>query len=337
MQYKSSRKTLYFCLDPRWILSIAVATLLASCSAPTWVKPPSRALPAQPQLAENSYTSFDGDSLGYRKWLPSKKEPKTVIIGIHGISGYSGDYKNLAKFLLKNNPDTAMYAAETRGQGMDPKLCRRGDICHVDDWYKDLHTFTGLVRKVHPKAQIVWFGESMGSLIAMHSYVHTPPGAQKPDAMIISSPIVDVNERLQPWKYTMVRTTSLLFPTLKVSLESLSGGQSVVVTEDDIHQDQVLKNEWYIKQYTLRLLLNLGNMSASLSRPASTVACPVLVLHGGKDIFTSDSSVRTFYAGFPGGTDKNIKIYPGSYHLLMYDHERDKIFADISKWLHQLK
>jgi len=314
-----------------------VATLLSSCSAPIGVKSPTQALPPHPQLAENRYTSFDGDPLGYQKWTHNKREPKTVIIGIHGISGYSGDYENLGKYLLKNNPDTAIYAAETRGQGMDPKLRRRGDICHANDWYKDLHTFTGLVRKVHPEAKIVWFGESMGSLIAMHSYGHTPSGEQKPDAMIISSPIVDVNGKVQPWKYTMVRTTALIFPKLKVSLESLSDGQSAVVTEDDIHQEQAEKNPWYIRQYTLRLLLNLGNMSASLNEPAATVICPVLVLHGGKDIFSSDASVKKFYAGFPDGTDKQIKMYPGSYHLLMYDHDRDKIFADISKWLHQLK
>jgi alpha-beta hydrolase superfamily lysophospholipase len=45
--------------------------------------------------------------------------------------------------------------------------------------------------------------------------------------------------------------------------------------------------------------------------------------------------VNDFCDNFSPGISKTHHYYPGSYHLLMYDHQRDKIFADISSWLDQ--
>ena len=316
------------------VVMMVLAVLVSSCSTQLDVNTPVK---NQPKLTETQYTSFDGDHLGYQKWVPGGKDAsvkiQTVIIGVHGISGYSGDYENLGKHLLKSNPGTALYAAETRGQGMDPETQRRGDIRRAKDWYRDLYTFTRLIRQLHPKAIIIWFGESMGSMIVLNAYNHTPTGESKPDAMVLSSPIVDVNDQLPPWKYTLARVTAALFPKLRISLETLSDGQEATVTEDDMHEEQAAKNEWYIKRYTLRLLLTLGNMSGSLDEQAATVNCPLLLLHGGLDIFTPKTNVEDLYTHFPETADKTKKFYPGSYHLLMYDHDRDKIFNDISKWL----
>jgi len=220
---------------------------------------------------------------------------------------------------------------------MDAKISRRGDIHHVKEWYKDLYTFTRLVRKLHPKSKIIWFGESMGSLIVMHAYNHTPPSEQKPDAMIISSPIVDVDSKLPAWKLVAARVAAMILPKLRVSLETLSNDEHALVTEDDIHEQQAAKNPWYIRRYTLRLLLNLGDMASEMGKMAAKVRCPILVLHGGKDVFTEKEKVDGLLKNFPADTDTTRKYYPGSYHLLMYDHERDKIFKDVSTWINQLK
>jgi len=332
---------LFFCskrhtlrsVSARLFLLMTIALLTVSCATQFDVKASS---PILPKLAEKEYTSFDGDSLGYEKWVQPKRSPKTVIIGVHGISGHAGDYANLGEYLLKESQDTVVFAPETRGQGMDPVKSRRGDVIHVEDWYKDLYTFTGLVRKRYPKAKIVWFGESMGSLIVMHAYNHPPHGEKKPDALVISSPIVDVASKLPGWRYTAARTLAALLPKLRISLETLAQEDHPVVTADDIHEEQAAKNPWYIKRYTLRLLLALSQMADGLPDQAEQVACPVLVLHGGKDIFTSDASVKKWFGHFPDPKKKELRFYPGSYHLLMYDHARDQIFKDVSDWLKKM-
>ena len=306
----------------------------SSCTTSISSKPKVK---VKPKLQEKEYVSYDGDRFGYKKWVPKKQKPKTIIIGVHGISGHADDYYNLGSFLQDNSSSTAVYAAETRGQGMDPKISRRGDIGDAKEWFKDLYTFTDLVRKVHPDAKIVWFGESMGSLIVMHAYSHTPPGSKKPDAIIVSSPIVDIQSKVAPWKVLALRVSTFLLPTLRISLESLSNGERPKVTQADVHVEQAAKNEWYIRRYTLRLLLKLGDLAQAMPQQAEKLKCPILVMHGGNDIFTTADSVKMFYNRLPDKLPKERKFYPDSYHLLMYDEKREKIFKDAAEWIGKLK
>ena len=155
--------------------------------------------------------------------------------------------------------------------------------------------------------------------------------------MIISSPIANVRSKVEPWKITALRISTFLMPTLRLSLESLSDGEKAQVTQQDIHEEQAAKNAWYIRRYTLRLLLELGDLAESMSSLAKKVQCPVLVLHGGRDIFTSKESVEQFYQNFPENIQKQKKFYPEAYHLLMYDENRDKIFKDAVQWMAKQK
>lgn len=328
MSVIASRRSTVITVMARITLTVSTVLLSSSCATPIRVNPDAK---VQPRLAEKDYASYDGDHFGYRKWKPA--DPHTVIIGVHGISGYSGDYDYLAKHLRSHHKGVAIYAPETRGQGMDPNKERIGDIRTPRAWFKDLYTFTSLVREAHPRARIIWLGESMGSLIILHAYDKTPRGFKKPDGLILASPIVDIRSKLSPWKLATVRLAAAMLPKLRISLETLSSGERPVVTKDDIHEQQAAKNAWYIPRYTLRLLLTLGNMADDMKKLAARVHCPVLVLHGGKDIFTPKDKVDRFCEHFPKDTPSTHHYYKDSFHLLMYDHKRDEIFRDISKWL----
>jgi alpha-beta hydrolase superfamily lysophospholipase len=63
----------------------------------------------------------------------------------------------------------------------------------------------------------------------------------------------------------------------------------------------------------------------------------VLVLHGGKDVFNSDSDVRGFVARIPAGTSVTYRNYPNAYHLLMYDEKKEVIFKDVERWVDKLR
>ncbi len=318
----------------RILVTLAWALLLSSCTTAISFAP---TVKGNPQLKKDYFISYDDERFGYRRWIPHSadfNDPALVIIGVHGISGHAGDYENLAKYLLESRHDVAFYAAETRGQGMDTKQERRGDIRRVDQWYNDLAAFTMLVRKEHPKSKIIWFGESMGSLIVMHAYQRLQHEL-RPDAVAISSPIIEVDSELPWWKLAAAKCAAVFFPAAKISLESLSDGRRPVVTKKDEHERQAAKNAWYIRRYTLRLLVKLGEMAQSMDNMASAVSCPVLIMYGDKDVFTQQNKVDDFCDHFDPLISKTRHNYHGSYHLLMYDHQRDKIFADISSWLNQ--
>eukprot|EP00112_Aurelia_sp_Birch-Aquarium-sp1_P009516 Seg20837.1 transcript_id=Seg20837.1/GoldUCD/mRNA.D3Y31 product="Monoacylglycerol lipase" protein_id=Seg20837.1/GoldUCD/D3Y31 len=290
-----------------------------------------------PQLQKSSYTSFDGDHFGYRKW-GSSSDPHTVIIGVHGINGAAADYDNLAEHLTQHVPNTTLYAPETRGQGNDPKKKRRGDIYRPEEWYNDLYTFTRLIRKQHPNSRIIWCGESMGSLIVTHAYAQRPSNEEFCDAIILLAPVVKIGDQVPSWKISLAKCIAAIFPRIRVSLNTLSGEDAVKVTQHgDSHEDQASTNSYYIPKFTLRLLATLGKHIEGMNKKAESFTHPVLVINGGKDYFTQPEFVEEFFKHIPTQIEKKHAYYPRAYHLLMYDEQKAEIFTSITDWLREIE
>lgn len=307
-----------------WVLCVIVA-ICGGC-APTYTN-----------VSYAKAGGVKGETFGYRKWISHAEEPDVVLIGIHGFCGASIDYNNLGNHLLEHQPKTALYAYEVRGQGSDPIHERRGDIGDPKDWYRDLFAFTQLVQEQHPDAKVVWFGESMGALIAAHAWCESPSGSPPCDALVLSSPIVRFRDDIPAWTPGLLQVAATTLPLARISLEALSGGQDVQMTQTSHHKSQVSKNAYNIEQYTLRLIGTLSKHIGGMNACATTFRSPVLVLHGGKDFFNHDSDIRGFVARIPSATSKTYRNYPDAYHLLMYDEKRELIFRDIERWLNLLR
>jgi len=277
------------------------------------------------------------DTFGYRKWIAAGRHPDVVIIGIHGFCGASIDYANLGNHLMEHQPQTGLYAYEVRGQGSDPIHERRGDIGDPQDWYQDLFAFTQLVQEQHPKAKIVWFGESMGALIAAHAWRASPPGQPPCAGLILSSPIVRFRDDIPAWQPGLVQVAATTLPLARISLDALAGGKDVQMTQKSGHAAQAKKNAYNVDQYTLRLLGALAQLINGMNDCAFSLRSPVLVLHGGQDYFNYDSDVRGFVARIPANTPHTYHNYPNAYHLLMYDENKDVIFCDIERWVDRLR
>jgi alpha-beta hydrolase superfamily lysophospholipase len=279
--------------------------------------------------------SGESDTFGYRTWKRKGVEPDLVVIGIHGFCGASVDYANLGNHLLQNQPKTAVYAYEVRGQGSDPIHARRGDIGDPAQWYADLEAFTQLVEERHPDAKIIWYGESMGALIATHALHAAPTGKPPCDGLVLSSPIVRFKNDIEPWKIALVQVAATTLPLARVSLGTIAPEQDVQMTQESMHLEQAQTNPYHVEKHTLRLLGTLAKLIDGMNACAAELEVPVLVLHGGKDYFNDDSDMRGFIARIPPGVSKTYRNYPSAYHLLMYDERRSRIFRDVERWLNK--
>ncbi|GAA5483313.1 alpha/beta fold hydrolase [Haloferula sargassicola] len=315
---------------PRWITCLAaglLAVLAVSCA------PDYRLVTTGPDQATRDET------FSYRKWQHHGVEPDVIVIALHGFSGASIDYENLAHYLMRHQPKSAVYAYEVRGQGRDPKKERRGDIDDPANWSNDLLTFTHLIELQHPDAKIVWFGESMGSLILSKTYHDLVAEGEKApcDALALSSPVVKLRDDFPLWKRDLVRTLSKVAPGARISLDVLSGGQDVQMTETSFHSEQSETNSWNLETNTLRLLSALGDLIEDMPENASTFDEPTLILHGGKDFFTTAEDVKSFATHIPDSTRLTEHYYPKAHHLLMYDVGKDEVIEDIADWLDTLR
>jgi alpha-beta hydrolase superfamily lysophospholipase len=277
----------------------------------------------------------DGETFGYRTWKRDHFDQDVVIIGIHGFCGASIDYANLGNYLVQRQTNTAVYAYELRGQGSDPIHERRGDIGDPAQWYEDLNTFTQLVKKRHPKAKIIWYGESMGALIATHALDSAPAGKPPCDALVLSSPIVRFKDDIELWKIALVQVAATTVPLARVPTDALTGEQDIQVTQGTVHGEQSKTNSYNVEKHTVRLLGTLARLIDGMNSCASRIQVPTLVLLGEHDYLITDPDVRGFIARLPESTDSTYHYYKGAYHLLMYDEKKEKIFRDVAKWLNE--
>jgi alpha-beta hydrolase superfamily lysophospholipase len=62
------------------------------------------------------------------------------------------------------------------------------------------------------------------------------------------------------------------------------------------------------------------------------VTVPLLIMHGGADQVTPPQGSRDLQAR-AHTTDKTLQIYPGLYHDLLHEPEKDRVEADVVKWV----
>ena len=173
----------------------------------------------------------------------------------------------------------------------------------------------------------------MGSLIILHAFAESQDRQNLCDAMILASPITAIRSDFPQWKISVANLAGFLFPKARVSLESFSDEQEVRVTKDTVHSEQATTNSYHVKKHTLRLLTTLGNMMQTSQKASQKLTIPLLVLHGGKDIFSDPKDVEAFVANLPKTTKATRKFYPESFHLLFHDHQSKKVITDIATWL----
>lgn len=67
------------------------------------------------------------------------------------------------------------------------------------------------------------------------------------------------------------------------------------------------------------------------------ITLPFIIVQGGDDSLVNPEGAQMFYDKI-GSEDKTLKIYPGLYHEVFNEPEKDMVFADIETWLErQLK
>lgn len=267
----------------------------------------------------------------WQEWPVAKgvKAP-AVVIAVHGLSGASTDFWLLGERLPLLN--CAVYAYDLRGQGKDPDKAMHGDILKADRWLRDLVTFHKLVRERHPNTPVFWYGESLGSLIALHAAARERRGA--PDALILASPVAGLRFQMSELERFVIRTTSFALPSIRVKLGDLAGldETKVRVTNQTTHGTQMQKTPHHVESFTLRLLREVDGMIQQNERAAGRLNIPVLMLGTPHDVIATPDQVQTLFKAI-GSKDKRLNWYSRSYHLLLHDVQREKVLLDVQRWL----
>lgn len=309
--------------------------LLQGCTS----VPPVSPLPASYVTASGAegrqLRTPDGLTLFGQWWVPADREPRAVVLLVHGTALHSGFYKPWADHLVGKG--YAVFAIDLRGWGQSQGMGKRGYVRNYDEYIGDVRIAYGELRKRYPAQPVFLQGESLGgTVVLMMDALHVIPAS----GLILNAPAVKPNPGIG-----IVRAPGFLADFGLWGLGILgkmapnSGSIPFLDTLSgfgfrDEHVRQRFINDPFCSHDALpaAYLTALSEATTRVEQNLASIQTPLIILQGTSDNLVPLSSSE-FLEKNVGSEDKTLKIYPDMSHTTLHDSGRDAVWADIIGWM----
>jgi len=270
---------------------------------------------------DGTFAGVGGLPLYYQAWMPpDSQRKKAVLINLHGLGDHSGLYPTLASYFPARG--VALYAYDMRGNGRSP-----GQRAYLRGWHEyrgDLHAFLERVRKWEGNLPLFLLGNSLGGLVVLDYALHYPAGLS--GVITAAPPLGEVG--VPPFLMALGRIMSCLWPrfSLEVGMD-LSG-----LARDPAVVDTILADPLFHRRGTARLSTEVTAAIRRVQARAETLSVPLLILHGSADRMVPPEGSRDFFSRVHH-TDRELREYPGAYHVLFADVGHEEVLKDVERWL----
>lgn len=261
-----------------------------------------------------------GAKLYWQKWLPDKN-PKALILLIHGYAEHSGRYQYFAEHCLGKG--YGIYAVDHWGHGQSDGT--PGFIPDFSVYHDGVGQLLAHARQDFPETPVVLVGHSMGGLIsATYLLAHQSEFA----AAVLSGPAVKAAEEPSALLKTVSGFLARFFPKLGVLELDPNGVSRDPTVVADYLADPLVYNGKMGARLAAEMLRNM----TLVQQNAGQILLPLLMLHGEKDSLAAAEGSR-FLDAHIASTDKMLKIYPELFHEIFNEPEKDQVLNDMTDWL----
>lgn len=247
--------------------------------------------------------------------------PCALVVVVHGILEHAGRYADMAEHL--NRAGIAVWGLDLRGHGRSSGSRVWTD--HFDRYLDDVSLVLGEARAAHPDLPIFLFGHSMGGLIVLQSRFAE---VDRPAGLIASAPAIHVADEFIPWLRKLAAFGSRWFPWARLArmgCSSMSRDEKVVA---DYRSDPLV----YHGRIPTRTGAEIIRVGDETRQSAAHIKLPLLVLQGTADAVVLCGATEALYQS-AGSGDKTLRLFPGLYHDLPREPEKEEICAEITKWV----
>ncbi|HZM26034.1 MAG TPA: alpha/beta hydrolase [Gemmatimonadales bacterium] len=278
---------------------------------------------AQPETVgthfEATFRTADGLELFRQQWRPVVS-PRAILVNVHGIGDHSGLYPMLPDYFVPRG--LAVHAFDMRGNGRSP-----GPRGHIDSWTQlrdDLQRFVAVVRAQEDGRPMFLLGNSLGGLVVLDYALHHPAGLR--GVIAIAPPLGRIGT--PAWLLTLGRIMSHIWPgfTLETGLD-LSR-----LSRDPAACEAIVTDPLFHRKGSARLAAEVLRTAHGLHERAGDFPVPLLLLHGAEDRMVFPDGTREFF-GVVGQPDKRYVEYPGAFHALLADLDRDRVLSELESWM----
>jgi alpha-beta hydrolase superfamily lysophospholipase len=269
---------------------------------------------------ERNFDGVGGVRIVYDVWTPDTP-PRAVVVLSHGLGEYARRYDHVAQRF--GEAGLVTYALDHRGHGRSGG--KRMLVRDITEYTGDFDTLVGIAKREHPALKCIVLGHSMGGGIVFAYGVERPDNY---DLMVLSGPAVAAQDLVHPAMALVAKGLGALVPGLPVQEldESLISRDPAVV---EAYRTDPLVYHGRVPAGVGRALLQVGE---TMPQRAPALTAPLLVVHGSDDrLIPVDGSRRL--VDCVGSTDVELKVYPGLYHEVFNEPERNQVLDDVVSWI----
>lgn len=248
-------------------------------------------------------------AISYKAW--AHPNSRAVFLLVHGLGANSAWWGSLAKFFLNNN--ISSYAIDLRGSNS------------FKDFEISVQALTGIIKKENNDKAVFALGESMGALIILSAALKDKSLF---DGLVCISPAFKSKAPLKIIDYLKIFFHLFYNPQSKYKLP-LSADMctqdrvALKIIESDYDKDVLSTSNVLFDVFIAQVFMRISRMD---------LGAPILFLLAGDDKLV-DGSVSKKVFNKLKSKDKTIIEYPGMYHSLSIELDREKVFLDILKWV----
>ncbi len=255
----------------------------------------------------------------YTQWdVPSAQ---AYFLCVHGLGGHSGRWEFLSCFLRSHGIST--YAIELKGFGATADL--KGHIDSFRIYFDDIRALHTIIRKEHQGAKIFLLGESLGGLLCFLLAIEEPELFQ---GLICISPAFKPKLKFSPYEHIQIFLSACFNPQKQFTMPF-----NAQMCTRDIHYQMVMNQDAMEHRLaSAKLLINTIKAQMRAGSLQHRLAIPTLFLLSGSDLLVDSHRSAQIFEKLKV-KDKTIMQYPDMYHVLEVDLGREKVFADMLKWL----
>jgi acylglycerol lipase len=262
-----------------------------------------------------------GALLFWRVWTPDggTGEVGRVLIA-HGYAEHGGRYRQVAERLT--SAGLSVVVPDHRGHGRSAG--RAVSVRRFDEYVDDLGTIATAAESQDGEAPTVLLGHSMGGLIAI---LYALRHQSELRGLALSAPSV-VAGGISPFTLALGRLLARLTPelgVLKLPLDQISRDRAVVAA---YRADRLVHPRRVRARLGAELLRAIDDAGTGLPR----LSLPVLVMQGTEDRLV-DPSAAGFVHSRVGSADRTLIRYPGLYHEILNEPERERVLDDLVAWV----
>jgi alpha-beta hydrolase superfamily lysophospholipase len=270
--------------------------------------------------SERNFDGVGGVRIVYDVWTPDTP-PRAVVVLAHGMGEHARRYDHVAQRF--GEAGLVTYALDHRGHGRSGG--KRVLVRDVSEFTADFDTLVGIATREHPGLKCIVLGHSMGGGIVFAYGVERPDNY---DLMVLSGPLVAAQDLVHPVVAFAAKAVGALVPGLPIQ-EFEDGAISRDPAVVAAYHDDPLVHHGRVPAGLGRAMLQIGE---TMQQRAPSLNAPLLVVHGAEDRLVPVAGSRRLVECVGSG-DVELKVYPGLYHEIFNEPERDQVLDDVVSWI----